>query len=520
MQRLQAARLPWPDETSAPHEPPRSSVMRPAKMVLGVSDGSSLVQPRCPLLLGLACGASARLQRSRQIVREAAKRKNAFGSRYTKMVAGDESIEDIYPKNVMGLATDAKAEEAERKAAIEYEAAALLRMRERRLRKPFAWREVEMRRAARKRARDAMKGPSPGTSASLEDSSGISASVEDDTDVDASTFVTSSGEDTTGASAGEGGRTEPVTSGGLADTVWKPARKPPGTAEVDAGQIALAEALIEDYARRRRCGSQQLVVLATALSTAGRHDDASILLRDARDFGIEREVLERRADVKQAAFLFEEVSMQLAEELRLDRQLFAAWRVLLELCAEDRLLRGRRAAVGCIADIAIDAAKPHVDPALQVEMLQGAVDACIDSKRLLKMDALPSDKFDELRLTLALSLQAAGYKQESRDLLTTLSKTARSQKRRQQADWCQEVQNVDVGDEPPAASVELRTLWENTALPDDRSSGSAGAGGGVPAEGGRGTSGQTFPAYAALGAFAVLVLPLGLVAALRFFSSP
>lgn len=225
--------------------------------------------------------------------------------------------------------------------------------------------------------------------------------------------------------------------------------------EPEKEKLALADALLADPNARRRCGARQLSALAAELAKARKHKEASVFLRDARDFGVEVDVMQGTLNLQEAEEVFEDVSLTLAKELRKARQPFLAWRVLMELCTQDQLSHPQ-AVVHQLARLAINTARPGIAPEMQVEVLQGAFDANIALGKLLK-----ADQWDELRLTLAMSLKDAGYSAEAAELLKLLREKAFSESRRKQATWILEVQSVDVT-EQDTSSFELRNLWDGT----------------------------------------------------------
>mmetsp|Transcript_134544 Transcript_134544/g.339823 ORF Transcript_134544/g.339823 Transcript_134544/m.339823 type:complete len:547 (+) Transcript_134544:3-1643(+) len=226
----------------------------------------------------------------------------------------------------------------------------------------------------------------------------------------------------------------------------------------DPTRLAAAEALAADPTARSRSGARQLASAAAVLSQAGKHSEAADLLYSARDFGVEQDVLTRRIDVQAAEALFGEVSVQLGVELRAAGRPFEAWRALLEACAEERQPQRFKEAMSILADIAIACAKPGISPQRQVELLQAVVDAELVER------TLPADRWDELRLTLAMALPVAGFAGEARDVLAIVARSGSSAKRRRQAEWIKDVQSVDVSQEQTASSLELQSLWDEAQL--------------------------------------------------------
>mmetsp|Transcript_21807 Transcript_21807/g.32856 ORF Transcript_21807/g.32856 Transcript_21807/m.32856 type:complete len:121 (+) Transcript_21807:3-365(+) len=89
-----------------------------------------------------------------------------------------------------------------------------------------------------------------------------------------------------------------------------------------------------------------------------------------------------------------------------------------------------------------------------------------------------------------MSLCRAGFVDESTDLLKVASRSASSARRRDQAKWVLDVQNVDVGDAPAESSLALRELWDAIPLIQSEASydpGTAGNGAGVGLGGGSGS---------------------------------
>lgn len=252
---------------------------------------------------------------------------------------------------------------------------------------------------------------------------------------------------------------------------------------------------------------------ARALSGAGDHREAASLLRELRDFGVDRGVLERRLDLSAASKLSQDAAVLLGLELKRADLQFDAWKALLAACAEQPGLRKALhvptlQALSAVSDTLTK--RNCSNPAKQVEVLQGVVDAYIVLQKASK-----SDSRERLELELALALTAAGRKREGRELLTTLSRTA-SQMRRQQASWALLVQDADLGDEPIESVTEMRNLWSESA--GDFASvtgggiGAAGVAGRLAAgasgkTAGFGSSTESSMAVAAL----VFVLPLALL---------
>mmetsp|Transcript_37478 Transcript_37478/g.104134 ORF Transcript_37478/g.104134 Transcript_37478/m.104134 type:complete len:561 (-) Transcript_37478:79-1761(-) len=221
--------------------------------------------------------------------------------------------------------------------------------------------------------------------------------------------------------------------------------------------LSIAERLASDEVAQRHSSGAHLLAAASALSAAGRHAEAAVLLRHLRDFGVERDILTRRLSLAEAEMLFQEASLGLGLELQSAGMLTEAWAALLAACAE-RLPWKPRQAVCALAAVALQlASRCSREPTRQVEVLQGAVDAATVCR------ALPPDQRDELELTLALALQAAGRMEECCELLRALMQGASSARRRQQAEWALLVQNADVGSESAAMARELRSLWGETA---------------------------------------------------------
>lgn len=305
---------------------------------------------------------------------------------------------------------------------------------------------------------------------------------------------------------------------GLADTVMSSTRRRL-VSLTDAASVPLdtAERLAGDESALQRCAAPRLAAAASTLSKAGKHALAAVLYRHVRDFGVERGVLMRELTLEQAAELFEEASLQFGLELQLAGELAESWAALLALCAEERKSSDPRKAVSALADVTMQLLWREKNPTKQVEFLRGAVDAAT-LKRVL-----PRDRQDELELTLALSLQAAGEIEESRQMLQTLERGAASERRRQQAQWALAVQNVDVGDGPAASTLELKAVWANTVqdLGAGSGPGSAAAAFSRNRKGGSGgMPGLQFGSLGILPAVAVallLALPLGipLVASLK-----
>jgi len=254
--------------------------------------------------------------------------------------------------------------------------------------------------------------------------------------------------------------------------------------------------------------AERLVLDADALSDAGRHAEAAVLLRHVRDFGVDRDVLQRRLTAKKADVLFNVVSLDLGLELKSANQLPEAWQALMEAAAEPRMTDPKRT-VEVLTDVAMRLVKQFTrDPTRQVDVLQGAVDVETVHRKLLR------DRRDELNISLALALQAAGRKDESQELLKELAKSASSSRRRKQAEWALMVQTADIGDEPLEQSKQFKSVWdENVVLPTTSIGGTAAN---AAAASRRGSAGGAFggPKVGGLGpvaaglATALLALPL------------
>jgi len=275
-----------------------------------------------------------------------------------------------------------------------------------------------------------------------------------------------------------------------------------------------AQLLLTNAAGRRRCPGTQLAAAAAALSKAGDHLGAADLLFELRDFGVERDVLERRIDFSEAAGRCEEASLLLGQELQFAGQLRAAWTAILAACAEPQL-QDRRRALELLADVSLQLSDRYLnEPSKQVEVLEAALDA------ELVVKGLSSDRREELEINLALSLQGAGRSEESSRLLGKLVVGSRNQRRRQQAEWAMMVHKVDVSGEVSESARALRELMEANRPPDSLRLGAAGASAraasgsaGRQGLGGLGIPGLQFGGLdwpAALGIALLLALPLAI----------
>ncbi|CAE8741726.1 unnamed protein product [Polarella glacialis] len=288
------------------------------------------------------------------------------------------------------------------------------------------------------------------------------------------------------------------------EAAWSgwPAASIPATARDLAARMSL-----------RSCSAAALQAGARALSTSGEHAAAAFLLQELRDFGVDREVLERRLDVSQAAALFQEAALLLCVELRSAGRLADAWEALMAACAEPELaMRWRGPSLEALLDLSTELAKRN-SRERRVAFLQGAADA----EAVLR--ALPHDAREGLEIDLALALAAAGQDEECREHLRALvSGSGTSPRRRQQAEWALLVQDADVGSEPNAAVGEMRAIFAE-ASPQLGGRGSAFASSAKMRQasgGGSGGSGVFSVLSAGSGesslvlAAALLVLPLAL----------
>jgi len=275
--------------------------------------------------------------------------------------------------------------------------------------------------------------------------------------------------------------------------------------------LSSARRLVADEAARRRCPGRQLAAAASALSVAGQHDDAAVLLRYLRDFGVEQDIIQRRLSLLEADALFQEAAVRLGLELQLAGQLYAAWEALSAACAEEQL-SGAQTATIALTNVAMRLSAKLVDnPSRQVEVLQAAVDAAWLNRSLKR------DRQDELELTLALSQQAAGDVEASKESLQRLQYAASSERRREQATWALMVQSVDTSGERSAASVEMSALWDELVPVDGAGSG-VGAAAVSAALNKRRRSGRNWglsigglgPRTAVMAAVLLLVVPLAI----------
>lgn len=251
-----------------------------------------------------------------------------------------------------------------------------------------------------------------------------------------------------------------------------------------------------------RVSGLALQAAARALYETKNFVSSAVLLWELRDFGVDREVLERRLDVVKAQNLFDQVAVRLGVAY-LDAGLWRdAWEALMGACAQPRLSRPlAKIAVAALADAAERGANAS-EALQQVELLQGLLDA----EAVLR--ALPRDRREGLELYMALSLEKIGRKKESRELLTRLAQQGTST-RRKQAEWALLVQDAEVSDN--AEGREMRRIWEQAPSPILQSSTSRGAGAAKmmskEARAGRSALDEAAPVLATL----LLALPLAVV---------
>mgnify|MGYP002804276468 CR=1 FL=1 len=205
-----------------------------------------------------------------------------------------------------------------------------------------------------------------------------------------------------------------------------------------------------------RVSGRTLQAAARALYEANDMVKCALTLRELRDFGVDREVLERRLDVSDASDLFDEVAVRLGV-VYLDAGLWRdAWEALMGACAQPRLApRWRKAALSALADAAERGANAS-DAWQQVELLQGVLDA------EAVLSALPRDRREGLEIYMALSLQKMGRQKDSREILTRLAQGG-SSARREQAEWALMVQDAEVSGN--AEGQEMRKIWDEAPSP-------------------------------------------------------
>ncbi|CAK9058008.1 unnamed protein product [Durusdinium trenchii] len=206
----------------------------------------------------------------------------------------------------------------------------------------------------------------------------------------------------------------------------------------------------------RRASGRVLQAAARALVEAQEHLGAAQLLLELRDFGVEREVLDRRLTPSEAEQLFDEAAVRLGHAY-LNANLWGnAWEALIAACAQPRLSQPLASwALSGLASAAERGCKAATEPLRQVELLQGALDA------EAVWGALPRERREGLEIYMALSLEKIGRVKESKALLTRIAQQG-SAERRQQAEWALLVQDA----ESPTATAEgreMRQIWDQVA---------------------------------------------------------
>ncbi|CAJ1418394.1 unnamed protein product [Effrenium voratum] len=251
----------------------------------------------------------------------------------------------------------------------------------------------------------------------------------------------------------------------------------------------------------RSAAASALKAAARALSAADEHELCAQVLLELRDFGVDREVLERRLSPAAANALFEETALRLGLALRDAGQRQDAWEALMAVCAQPALGQHlRKPSLQALAEVSERLANATSDPYLQVQYLQGVLDAEV------VLQALPRDRREGLELYLALSMEKTGQEQESRQILTRLARKGTS-RRRKQAEWAILVQDAEVEDDG-AQSAEMKGIWNEVQLPSSSRLGGAGAAARRQASG---ASSFGLPGGgAAVLAVALLALPLAL----------